>query len=117
MSVKYGSTSSRRFGLPYAISRIAVCLGGMDVLHQSLQVLDGAVREHAVTEVEDMPGAAPRGLDHPTGAVFDDRPGPQQQGGIQVALDATVVPARVPRPAQVDPPIHPDHVAPGLTHQ
>src|SRR5207253_1180647 len=109
--------SSRRFGLPYAISRIAVCLGGMDVLHQALQVVDGAVWEHAVTEVEDMAGAAPGGLDHPTRAVFNEGPWPQQQGGIQVALDAAVVPDHAPGLAQVDPPIHPDHVAPGLTHQ
>src|SRR5438309_8379089 len=89
----------------------------MDVLRPSLQVLDGAVWEHAVTEVEDMAGAAPGGLDHPTRAVFNEGPWPQQQGGIQVALDAAVVPDHAPGLAQVDPPIHPNHVAPGLTHQ
>src|SRR5260370_17892867 len=101
MSVKYGSTSSRRFGLPYAISRTAVCLGGMDILHQSLQVLDRAVREHAVAKVEDVARAAAGGLDHPTRAVFDDGPGPPEQGCIQVPLVPTLVPDHPPAPPQL----------------
>src|SRR4030088_1474179 len=102
MSVKYASTSSSRFGLPHAISNTAVWLLAMDDLHPSLQVLDRAGGQHPVAKVEKVARPAARGLDHATSAVLDQGPRSRQQGGIQVALDASLVPDHAPGLAEVD---------------
>src|SRR5260370_42530008 len=85
----------------------------MDELHQSLQVLDRALRKYAVPEVEDVAGPPAGGLDDPASAVLDHGPGPEQQGGVQIALDAAVVSDHAPGLPQVDPPVEADHVAAG----
>src|SRR5260370_35885371 len=89
----------------------------MDELHQSLQVLDRALRKYAVPEVEDVAGPPAGGLDDPASAVLDQGPGPEQQGGVQIALDAAVVSDHAPGLPQVDPPVEADHVAAGVAQQ
>src|SRR5260370_35929041 len=89
----------------------------MDELHQSLQVLDRALRKYAVPEVEDVAGPPAGGLDDPASAVLDHGPGPEQQGGVEIALDAAVVSDHAPGLPQVDPPVEADHVAAGVAPQ
>src|SRR5260370_31015208 len=88
----------------------------MDELHQSLQVLDRALRKYAVPEVEDVAGPPAGGLDDPASAVLDHGPGPEQQGGVEIALDAAVVSDHAPGLPQVDPPVDADHLAAGVAH-
>src|SRR5690349_7228363 len=116
ISVKYASTSSRRFGLPYAISSTAVCSGFMNEFHQPLQMLHRAVGQHPMPEVEVVSRALAGPRDHPTRTVLEHRPGPQQPRGIEVSLDAAVVSDQPPGLAQVHPPVDADHVAAGLAH-
>jgi hypothetical protein len=46
----------------------------MDKLHQSLERLNGRFGEHAVAEIENMSRPAAGRLDHPSRAIFNDRP-------------------------------------------
>src|SRR5436309_12383340 len=56
-SRRYGSTSSRLSGPPYAISSTATRSAAMHPLHDRLQGLHRRLGEDAVPEVEDVPGA------------------------------------------------------------
>src|SRR4029077_8122956 len=82
----------------------------MDQLHQTLQVFNRARREHPVAEVEDVPRPAASGLNHPPRGVLDHGPGPEQQRRIQVSLDSAVVADHPPGLAQLDPPVHANHI-------
>ena len=66
--------------------------------------------EHAVPEVEDVPGAAAGPIEHVERLGLDDLPRREEDGGVEVPLHGAV---RDLRPALVerDPPVEPDHVA------
>src|SRR5256885_16007877 len=65
-SRRYGSTSSRLPGPPYAISSTETppASAAMYPVHDALQRLDRRLREHAVPEVEDVARAARGPVEH-----------------------------------------------------
>jgi len=86
----------------------------MRELHQSFEMLERGLRQHAVAEVEDVPRPAARRLDHPASAILYYWPGPEQKRRIEVALDPPVVANRAPGFPQVNPPIDADDITAGF---
>src|SRR5438270_10875270 len=117
MSVKYASTSSSRFGLPYAMSSTALCSAAMHERREPLEMLDRGVRQDAVPEIENMSRSAAGGFHHASGAVLDNRPRAKQERRIEVALDAPVVAHHPPGVAKIHPPVDADAVTPRVFAQ
>src|SRR3989442_1670865 len=109
-SRRYGSTSSRLPGPPYAISSTATRSAAMHPLHHRLQGLDRRLGENAVPEVEDVPWA-PRGAgEHVPHLPLKLRPRRQERDRIEVALNGTGRrgPDPLPRGVQRDAPVYAD---------
>ena len=85
----------------------------MDDVHEAGEVVGIGSREDAVPEVEDVA--------RPAGGLAEDRPSVRgdrveradEEAGVQVALDAAVMPDDVPARIEVDPPVEADDVAAG----
>src|SRR5947208_16231977 len=81
----------------------------------------GEARQHvrigggkdAVAEVEDMPGPAAGARKHVEGARLDSLPRPEQDRGVEIALDAVPLAHRVPASVERAAPVEPGHVAAG----
>jgi len=61
--------------------------------------------QDSVAEVEDVPGPAAGACQHIERSLLDALPRPQQDGGIEIALDAALVPDRLPAGVERDAPV------------
>src|SRR5881409_1721948 len=114
-SSRYGSTSSRLAGPPYAISRTATRSPAMHPVHDGLHRIHRSLGQHAVSEVEDVtrpPGGAGENVPH---ASLELGTRGEQGHGVQIPLDGTLAVRTQPLPGDVErnAPVHADHVAPG----
>src|SRR5205807_8868062 len=109
-------------GLPYAMHRTPVLgsgdIGGQPRVHgldEQLEVFDGRLGQHAMTEVEDVAGPAARPSQHVIRPRSDQVGRSEQHGGIEVALDAMLVSDPIPALVKRDTPVQRDDVwGPGL---
>ena len=62
----------------------------MHVPRELLDALERRTRQHAVAEIEDVPGPAARASQHVVGAGEQAIDGAEQQRRIEIALDAAV---------------------------
>src|SRR5690242_2197627 len=111
-SSRYGSTSSRLPGPPYAISRTAIRSPAMHPLHHGADRLDRRLGEDSMPEVEDVAGPPVRPREHVPHLTLELGPWREQSDRVEVPLDgprADPLPRRVERNA----PVHADHVAAG----
>src|SRR6266540_659119 len=90
-SCKYGSTSSRLAGPPYAIIRTATRSPAMDQLHYGADRRHVRLGEHAVAEIEDVARPAAGAGQHVPHLAVPFWRWREQRGGIEVALDRVVV--------------------------
>src|SRR3954470_17761446 len=74
------------------------------------------LREDAVAEVEEVPGAARGSGEHVERRRLDPLPGAEEDGGIEIPLHAALEADLVPAAVEVDPPVEADHVAAGGGH-
>src|SRR5882762_5093159 len=114
-SCRYGSTSSRLPGPPYAISNTATRSAAMHPLDDRLQGLHRRLGEHAVSEVENVPWSPAGAGEHVPHLPLELRPRRQQSHRIEVALNGSGSngPDALPRDVERDAPVLADHVAPG----
>src|SRR5256886_6530163 len=114
-SCRYGSTSSKLSGPPYAINSTATPppSAAMDPVHDALQRLDRRLRQHAVPEVEDVAGAARGPVEHVAHPLLELGERREQRRGIQVPLNRAVGADGVPRDVEGNAPVHADDVAAG----
>src|SRR5205823_12937848 len=112
-SRRYGSTSSRLPGPPYAISSTATRSAAMHPLHDRLQRLHRRLGEDAVSQVEDVPGASAGAGEHVPHLPLELRPRRQERYRIEVALNGTRGrgPDPLPRNVERDAPVDADHIA------
>ena len=73
-------------------------------------------RQHAVAEVEDVPGPAAGSGEHVERARLDALPRAEQQRRVEVALDAALLAGDLPAGVERHAPVEPDHVAAGRRH-
>src|SRR5947207_6557359 len=81
----------------------------------------GEARQHVrigggkdtVAEVEDVSGSAAGAREHVESARLDSLPRPEQDGRVEIALDAVTVADRLPTGVERAAPVEPDHVAAG----
>src|SRR5438128_10461377 len=74
------------------------------------------LRKHAVTEVEDVTRPTARPAEHVERRGLDALPRAEQDGGVEIALDAALGADLVPAAVELDPPVEADHVAAGGSH-
>src|SRR4029077_12100810 len=87
--------------------------GGHPRMHgvdQELQVLDAGVGRDTVAEVEDVPRAAAGSAQDVARALAHEPGRTEQQGRLEVALNAAVMADARPRLVQVDAPVQRDYV-------
>src|SRR5437879_4184201 len=108
-------------GLPYAMQRMPVEASGdmgrhpgMNGLDEQLKVGDARVGKHAVTEIEDVTGAAAGAPQHVPRALADQIGRSQEHRGVEVALDCAGVADSPPALVQRHPPVQRYDVGPGL---
>src|SRR5690348_11896239 len=112
-SRRYGSTSSRLPGPPYAMSSTATRSPLMHPLHHRLNGLHGGFGEDAVPEIEDVSSSsAGAGEDIPH-LPLQLGPRREERCRIEVALNGVTWADPLPRHVQRDPPVDTDHVATG----
>src|SRR5712692_8368254 len=99
-------------GLPYAMHRIPVeisrDMGGhprMNRLDEHLEVLDARVGKHPVPEVEDMARSTTRPPQHLTGAFPDQVRRSEEDRGVEVALDTSLMADPAPALVERHPPV------------
>ena len=73
--------------------------------------------QHAVAEVEDVPGVAAVAPQHVADLVGDDRPRRAEHRRVEVALQRRGRPDPAPGLVERDPPVDADHVGAGVAHQ
>src|SRR5213594_2732114 len=112
-SSRYGSTSSRLPGPPYAITSTATPSAAMDPVHDALQRLDRGLRQHAVPEVEDVTGTARGPVEHVAHPLLELGERREQRRGIEVPLNRPVGADALPRDVEGNAPVHADDVAAG----
>src|SRR5437899_6740415 len=112
-SRRYGSTSSRLCGPPYAINSTAMRSAAMHPLHDRLQGLHRRLRENAVPQVEDVPGPPGGSGEHVPYLPLQLRPRRQERDWIEVALNGAGGrgPDPLPRDVERNAPVDADHVA------
>src|SRR5213593_1276348 len=114
-SRRYGSTSTRLCGPPYAISSTAMRSAAMHPLDNRLQGLHRRLGEHTVPEVENVPRSPGGAGEHVPRLTLELRSRRQERRRIEVTLDgfggrgSDALPRDIERHAPVDP----DHVAAG----
>src|SRR5467141_1950136 len=108
-------------GLPYAMQRMPVDGSadmrgdpGVNGLDQQLQILDAGFRKYTVAEVEDVARTAPGSAQHIARALADKVGRPEQDRGVEVALDAVVVTDATPSFVELDSPVEGDDVRTGF---
>src|SRR6266550_582947 len=110
--MRYGSTSSRFSGPPYAMSSTGMRSAAMHHLHHGLQRLDRSVGQDAVSEIEDVAGPAARAAEDVTHPRLERRAWREQSDGIEVALDRARGTDALPRRIERNTPVDADHVTP-----
>src|SRR5438309_7355953 len=112
MSRRYGSTSSRLPGPPYAISSTETppASAAMYPVHDALQRLDRRLREHAVPEVEDVARAARGPVEHVADSLLELGERREQRRRIEVPLNRPVGTDALPRDVEGNAPVHADDV-------
>src|SRR5207253_5414188 len=110
-SSRYGSTSSRLPGPPYAITSTATPSAAMHQVHDALQRLDRGLRQHAVPEVEDVAGTAPGPVEHVAHPLLEVGERREQRRGIEVSLNRPVGPDALPGDVEGNAPVYSDDVA------
>src|SRR6266849_7852935 len=73
-------------------------------------------REHTMSEIENMPSAIIRTLQHIIYTLLYNIPGGQQKCGIEIALDTPVVADTCPGLVQVNTPIDADNITASSGH-
>src|SRR2546430_10522300 len=114
-SWRYGSTSSRLPGPPYAINSTATRPPPSAAMHPLDDRLEGFHRrlgEHAVPEIEDVPGAPAGAGEHVAHLPLELRPRRQERHRIEVALNGvgTGGPSALPRDVERNAPVDADHI-------
>src|SRR2546423_8222157 len=112
-SRRYGSTSSRLPGPPYAISSTETppASAAMYPVHDALQRLDRRLREHAVPEVEDVARSASGPVEHVATWLLELGERREQRRRIEVPLNRPVGTDALPRDVEGNAPVHADDVA------
>ena len=77
-------------------------------------MVDGGLREDAVTQVEDMAGTGSGLREDSAGLAFDFRHGCEQDDRVEIALNGDVVAEPLPGPVELDPPVQADDRAAGV---
>src|SRR5262247_984255 len=112
MSLRYGPTSSRLSGPPYAMMRTAVCSRVMHQIHDRAHGGDVGFGQDAVAEIEDVSGPAVRARENVADLTVALRGRRQQRRGFEIPLDCLGADSR-PGSIQRDAPIHADDVPTG----
>ncbi len=97
----------------------SLAVGGLrvDELDHPGEHVRVGLRQHAVAEVEDVPGGGPALGQHPAHLPLHHRPAGEQQRRVEVALQGAVRTDPAGRLVQRHPPVHPHHVRAGLRQQ
>src|SRR5689334_19979131 len=118
--MRYGWTSSRELGPPYAITSTPTGAATLrrDFVDEVDHLAHGVhrrVRQETVPDVEDVARAATGALHHIARRSFHGLTRPEQRHRIEVALHRAT---RKPRPALVErhAPVQPDHVPAHVGH-
>src|SRR5256886_3011373 len=114
-SWRYGSTSSRLPGPPYAINSTATRPPPSAAMHPLDDRLEGfhrRLREHAMPEIEDVPGAPAGAGEHVAHLPLELRPRRQKRYRIEVALNGAGSrgPDALPRDVERNAPVDADHI-------
>src|SRR5207247_10508703 len=81
--------------------------------HDALYRLDWGFRQHAVAEIEDVPGAACGALEHVAHPLLELGERREQRHWIEVPLDRPSGADPLPGGVERHTPVHTDYVAPG----
>src|SRR5438034_11148796 len=81
--------------------------------HDALYRLDWGLRQHAVAEIEDVPGAACGALEHVAHPLLELGERREQRHWIEVPLDRPIGADPLPGGVERHAPVHTDYVAPG----
>src|SRR5207302_7107299 len=75
------------------------------------------VRQHTVSEVEDVPLCRCTATQDVAGSIGDDGPGREHDGRVEVSLHSSTGPDALCGLVERDAPVDPDDIGTGLTHQ